>query len=224
MTIIRIDVKRRKILLKISKWISMFFFARYNWSIHMVADDEIIDYSVSYSNVYLDISSRIRIDIRCCSTSVDSWFISHDQTQTKYNHSNDVSRYRSIYSQSQFSDYCLWIYCPSISNLQLVKCQSPSQRFQLFNCPSSSCPCYDHAYSYARRCFWTLLWYWFLVKLLLWAHLFSLDLAVAPVARLLHFQNKPLITMGAVSNEFTLQRQTMYSTLFRFGYRTDELG
>lgn len=30
--------------------------------------------------------------------------------------------------------------------------------------------------------------------------------------------------MGAVSNEFTLQRQTMYSTLFRFGYRTDELG
>ena len=50
------------------------------------------------------------------------------------------------------------------------------------------------------------------------------DLAVAPVARLLHFQNIPLITMGAVSNEFTLQRQTMYSTLFRFGYRTDELG
>ncbi|CAF1681221.1 unnamed protein product, partial [Adineta ricciae] len=49
------------------------------------------------------------------------------------------------------------------------------------------------------------------------------DLAVAPVARLLHFQNIPLITMGAVSNEFTLQRQTMYSTLFRFGYRTDEL-
>jgi hypothetical protein len=49
-------------------------------------------------------------------------------------------------------------------------------------------------------------------------------LAVAPVARLLHFQNIPLITMGAVSNEFTLQRQTMYSTLFRFGYRTDELG
>jgi hypothetical protein len=30
--------------------------------------------------------------------------------------------------------------------------------------------------------------------------------------------------MGAVSNEFTLQRPTMYSTLFRFGYRTDELG
>ena len=51
-----------------------------------------------------------------------------------------------------------------------------------------------------------------------------LDLAVAPVARLLHFQNIPLITMGAVSNEFTLQRETMYSTLFRFGYRTDELG
>ncbi|CAF0726875.1 unnamed protein product [Rotaria sordida] len=50
------------------------------------------------------------------------------------------------------------------------------------------------------------------------------DLAVAPVARLLHFQNIPLITMGAVSNEFTLQRQTMYSSLFRFGYRTDELG
>ncbi|CAF3305786.1 unnamed protein product [Rotaria socialis] len=50
------------------------------------------------------------------------------------------------------------------------------------------------------------------------------DLAVAPVARLLHFQNIPVITMGAVSNEFTLQRQTMYSTLFRFGYRTDELG
>ncbi|CAF0852137.1 unnamed protein product [Adineta steineri] len=50
------------------------------------------------------------------------------------------------------------------------------------------------------------------------------DLAVAPVARLLHFQNIPLITMGAVSNEFTLQRQLMYSTLFRFGYRTDELG
>ncbi len=51
-----------------------------------------------------------------------------------------------------------------------------------------------------------------------------IDLAVAPVARLLHFENKPLITMGAVSNEFTLQRQAMYSTLFRFGYRTDELG
>lgn len=50
------------------------------------------------------------------------------------------------------------------------------------------------------------------------------DLAVAPVARLLHFQNIPLITMGAVSNEFTLQRQKMYSSLFRFGYRTDELG
>ena len=50
------------------------------------------------------------------------------------------------------------------------------------------------------------------------------DLAVAPVARLLHFQNIPLITMGAVSNEFTLQRQSMYSSLFRFGYRTDELG
>lgn len=50
------------------------------------------------------------------------------------------------------------------------------------------------------------------------------DLAVAPVARLLHYQNIPLITMGAVSNEFTLQRQAMYSTLFRFGYRTDELG
>ena len=50
------------------------------------------------------------------------------------------------------------------------------------------------------------------------------DLAVAPVARLLHFQNIPLITMGAVSNEFTLQREAMYSTLFRFGYRTDELG
>lgn len=49
-------------------------------------------------------------------------------------------------------------------------------------------------------------------------------MAVAPVARLLHFQNIPLVTMGAVSNEFTLQRQTMYSTLFRFGYRTDELG
>ncbi|CAF4202258.1 unnamed protein product, partial [Rotaria sp. Silwood2] len=49
------------------------------------------------------------------------------------------------------------------------------------------------------------------------------DLAVAPVARLLHFQNIPIVTMGAVSNEFTLQRQTMYSTLFRFGYRTDEL-
>jgi hypothetical protein len=51
-----------------------------------------------------------------------------------------------------------------------------------------------------------------------------LDLAVAPVARLLHFQNIPLVTMGAVSNEFTLQRSAMYSTLFRFGYRTDELG
>jgi hypothetical protein len=51
-----------------------------------------------------------------------------------------------------------------------------------------------------------------------------LDLAVAPVARLLHFQNIPVVTMGAVSNEFTLQRQAMYSTLFRFGYRTDELG
>ncbi|CAF1276151.1 unnamed protein product [Rotaria sp. Silwood1] len=50
------------------------------------------------------------------------------------------------------------------------------------------------------------------------------DLAVAPVARLLHFLNIPIVTMGAVSNEFTLQRQTMYSTLFRFGYRTDELG
>ncbi len=49
-------------------------------------------------------------------------------------------------------------------------------------------------------------------------------MAVAPVARLLHYENIPLITMGAVSNEFTLQRQTMYSTLFRFGYRTDELG
>ena len=54
--------------------------------------------------------------------------------------------------------------------------------------------------------------------------LHKLDLAVAPVARLLHFQNIPLITMGAVSNEFTLQRQKMYSSLFRFGYRTDELG
>jgi len=55
-------------------------------------------------------------------------------------------------------------------------------------------------------------------------NLYSIDLAVAPVARLLHFQNIPLVTMGAVSNEFTLQRQAMYSTIFRFGYRTDELG
>ena len=50
------------------------------------------------------------------------------------------------------------------------------------------------------------------------------DLAVAPVARLLHYERIPLVTMGAVSNDFTLQRETMYSTLFRFGYRTDELG
>ena len=72
----------------------------------MVADDEIIDYSVSYSNVYLDFSPRIGIDKRCCFT-FDRQFISDDQIQTEYNHSNDVSRYRSIYSQSQFSTYCL---------------------------------------------------------------------------------------------------------------------
>lgn len=212
--------------MNISKWISVFFFVRYNWSIHMVADDEIIDYSVSYSNMHLDISSPIRIDIRCCSTFIACCFTIDEQIQTQYYHSHDVSRYRSIYSQSQFSPHCLWIYCSSISNLQLVKCQSPSQRFQLFNCPSSSCPCYDHAYSHARCCFWTFLWYWIYPEVLRWVYLFSLilDLAVAPVARLLHFQNKPLITMGAVSNEFTLQRQMMYSTLFRFGYRTDELG
>ena len=66
--------------------------------------------------------------------------------------------------------------------------------------------------------------YDFLLLIVIFISFHFLDLAVAPVARLLHFQNKPLITMGAVSNEFTLQRQTMYSTLFRFGYRTDELG
>ncbi|CAF1082671.1 unnamed protein product [Didymodactylos carnosus] len=50
------------------------------------------------------------------------------------------------------------------------------------------------------------------------------DLAVAPVARLLHYRNIPLVTMGAVSNEFTIHRHSMYSSIFRFGYRTDELG
>ncbi|CAF0754736.1 unnamed protein product [Didymodactylos carnosus] len=50
------------------------------------------------------------------------------------------------------------------------------------------------------------------------------DLAVAPVARLLHYRNIPLVTMGAVSNEFTIHRNSMYSSIFRFGYRTDELG
>ncbi len=66
----------------------------------MVADDEIIDYSVDFC--LITINNIIVIIIRYWSKE------NHiNQTKTEYNHSNDVSRYRSFYPESQIFSYCL---------------------------------------------------------------------------------------------------------------------
>ena len=99
-------------------------------------------------------------------------------------------------------------------------------RFALFHFLGTASTVGNDDIEHSRRRLWTLLRFLssFSLSSSLRCERLPLDLAVAPVARLVHYQNIPLITMGAVSNEFTLLRESMYSTLFRFGYRTDELG
>ena len=89
---------------------------RYNWSLHMVADAEIID-----SSVYC-----FHVD-PCCSSSNITIRFEHirrsrseemvpfvNRKKTEYHHSDDVSRYRPVHSQSQVAPDRLRIYCPAL--------------------------------------------------------------------------------------------------------------
>lgn len=194
----------------------------------MVADAEIIDSSVYCFHVDPCCSSSnlaIRLEHIRRSSSEEMVPLVNGK-KTEYHHSNDVSRYRSVHSQSQVAPDRLRIHCSALWHLLVAQCKSSNQRFQLFDLVSTAHARQDDAFDDSRRCLRTFLWWVTCLGLerISFSTIRRVDLAVAPVARLLHFQDIPLITMGAVSNEFTLQRQTMYSSLFRFGYRTDELG
>ena len=138
----------------------------------MVADAEIIDSSVYCFHVDT-FCSAINIAIRferICRSYRETMAAIGNTKKPEYHHSDDVSRYRSVHSQSQISPDRLWIYCSSLRNFLLAQCKSPNQRFQLFDLVSTAYARHHDAFDDSRRCLRTLLW---------WVHCSWLDLNLA---------------------------------------------